>query len=151
MSPSTYSAILSGTGRITWTEAQALLDGSHCTWADLHGLRTGPAPDQTPLTSHLWAWWPDGRCARLRLDEDDVYAATLRPLNTEQPSANATSEVVTVHRHPDAPLWGPADRQAGPLPDEVRQWTYDLLEIPGPHPVSFIHGRLIETASGENR
>lgn len=139
--PAPQPALLHGYGPLPWDAAAELLTGAQCAWADLAGLHLAPAPAQAPLATHLWAWWPDGRCARLRLDEHHHYTAVLHPHG--QPTAEpaiaplATENVQVLLRH-DAPLWGEHDTQAGPLPLQLREHTWDLLEIPGPAPVTFI-------------
>lgn len=135
------TARLYGYGRLDWDQARTVLDHATCAWADLDGLHLAPAPDAVPPTTHLWAWWPDGDCARLRIDETQAYTAVLRvtggPPPTQAPRPVADEPVSPLLRA-DAPLWAIADPQAGPLPAELREHTWDLLEIPGPRPITFV-------------
>lgn len=136
-----HPAVLHGYGPLTWPQATALLDGAQCVWTDLAGLHLEPAPSDAPLATHLWAWWPDGHCARIRLDHQRHYTAILHPHDTTaaEPASppTVTEDVRAILRH-DAPLWGDHDTQAGPLPPQLRNYAWDLLEIPGPTPVTFI-------------
>lgn len=134
-------ALLLGHGRIPWQTARDILSGSTCAWADLGGFHTGTPPTAVPLASHLWAWWPDGRCARARIDDDSAYLAILHSTGTTAPPAPHTTRV-TVRRHHDVPVWQIHDTEAGPLPPETRAWTYDLLEVTGESPITFVHGVL---------
>ncbi|WP_066913591.1 hypothetical protein [Millisia brevis] len=59
----------------TWADARTQLSGATCLWQDLDGLHRADPPADAPATSILWAWWPDGRVARLRIDGDDVWYA----------------------------------------------------------------------------
>lgn len=130
---------LHGYGRLDWQQVRTLLDGAACAWADLAGFHLDTVPSQAPPTSHLWAWWPDGTCARLRLDDSQAYAATLHPQPVDStPITPTATETVNVHVRHATPLWGTSDPQAGPIPPELREYTWDLLEIPGAHPVTFV-------------
>lgn len=134
-------ARLYGYGRLDWDQARAVLDGATCIWADLGGLHLAPAPDAAPPTSHLWAWWPGGDCARLRIDETQAYTAVLRAAGTPPLAAHprpVADEPVSPLLRAGAPLWGTADPQAGPVPAALREHTWDLLEIPGPRPITFV-------------
>lgn len=134
-------AVLHGYGPLPWKQAAALLTSAQCVWTDLAGLHLDSVPTHAPLATHLWAWWPDGRCARLRLDQDRHYTAILHPDGNpsgEPAISPFASETVQVLLRHDAPLWGEHDTQAGPLPAPLRDHIWDLLEIPGPAPVTFI-------------
>lgn len=139
--PTAPEARLYGYGRLEWDQVCALLDDAICAWADLDGLHLDPAPAAAPPTSHLWAWWPDGNCARLRIDGTQAYTAVLRFTDSQPRTTHprpVADEPVSPLLRADAPLWGTADPQAGPLPAELRDHTWDLLEITGPRPVTFV-------------
>jgi hypothetical protein len=138
----TEPARLYGYGRLAWTEARDLLDGCRCTWTDLDGIHVADAPpDALPVgATHLWGWAAD-RCVRVRFDGDAAYAALLRTGQGEDDGGPETlvAEVVTpVVRRPV--VWSPDDRQAGPLPETVLGRTWELLEVPGASPVTFVRG-----------
>lgn len=122
--------ILHAHGRLTWMQAAALLAGTECAWTDLDGAHCGPPPSDLPTgAGHLWAWDAD-RCLRLRFDDDSVYAGEL--------TETGDGEHVTVTTRSDIRLWGPGDMQAGPLPDSSRTGQWDLLEVTGSNPTTFI-------------
>ncbi|WP_283135333.1 hypothetical protein [Rhizohabitans arisaemae] len=121
---------LTGHGRLPWSTALELLTGTTCAWTDLDGPHLGPPPTTTPVgTTHLWAW-ADGRALRLRIDDEFAYVAEL--------AHDGPGEPVTVIIHPELRLWAPADEQAGPIPETAHTLDWELLELPGPGPVSFV-------------
>lgn len=126
---STPQWTLAGFGRLSWKQARHHLDGSTCTWQDLDGLHTGPPPEQAPLATHLWGW--TSQCYfRARIDGNDVYLAQLTPAGI--------GEHVDVTRHA-AVMRPPEDTQAPAL-------SLELLEIPGPAPVTFLRPATVHPA-----
>ncbi|MCW2914728.1 MAG: hypothetical protein JWN52_2796 [Actinomycetia bacterium] len=128
------TATLRAHGRLTWADARTLLAGATCAWTDLDGAHLGPAPETAPVgASHLWAW--TGRwCARLRFDDDAVYCGVLH--------LDASSgETVTVTIRTGLRLWGPGDLQAGPVPAGAADQEWELLEVNGDRPVTFVRAR----------
>ncbi|GAA3916514.1 hypothetical protein GCM10023084_79620 [Streptomyces lacrimifluminis] len=126
------TARLERIGRLEWPQARSVLAGTTCAWADLDGFHVAAAeqlPQHTPLSTHLWAW-DQGRCLRLRIDGAHALVAALRPGQDD-------GEQVRVHIRPGTP-WAPDDQQAGPLPTEAHALTFELLELPGPTPATFV-------------
>jgi hypothetical protein len=127
---------LAGHGRIRWDRARTLLAGATCAWADLDGSHLGPAPEDAPVgASHLWAW-TDEWCARLRFDDDAVYAGFLH--FTDDAAAGETVEVTA---RTGMRLWAPGDLQAGPIPPDADTWDWELLEVTGAQPITFVRAR----------
>ncbi|GAA0543957.1 hypothetical protein [Actinomadura livida] len=125
--------ILHAHGRVSWERARDLLSGTECAWTDLDGAHIAAPPADIPLgAGHLWAWDPD-RCLRLRFDDDAVYVGEL--------TETGAGETVTVTVRTGIRLWGPGDLQAGPLPDEARVGHWDLLEVTGSRPATFVRRR----------
>lgn len=119
-------------GRLDWPEARALLAGTTCAWVDLDGFHLAPAaalPQDAPHATHLWAW-DTTYCLRLRIDGSRALAAALRP-------GQDGGEQVHAHIRPGTP-WAKHDKQAGPLPAEAHALTFELLELPGPTPATFV-------------
>jgi hypothetical protein len=136
------TAHLTAHGRLTWTQALSLLAGCTCTWSDLDGIHLTPAPPAAlPAgATHLWGWAADGRCIRLRLDHQAAYTAVLHTRPGTCPDT-PDAETVTVTVRP-AITWDPdTHRQAGPLPATIQAHSWELLEIPGPAPVTFVRAR----------
>jgi hypothetical protein len=124
---------LSAHGRIGWAQAASLLTETECAWTDMTGAHCGAPPTALPVgASHLWAW-NSTRCVRLRFDDDAVYAGELTETGEGEP--------VTVTLRTGIQLWKPGDMQAGPLPESARSGTWDLLEVTGARPVTFIRRR----------
>ncbi|MEU6026954.1 hypothetical protein ABZ825_08025 [Streptomyces tauricus] len=126
------TARLERVGRLEWPEARSVLAGTTCAWADLDGFHVAAAerlPHQAPLSTHLWAWGR-ARCLRLRIDGAQALVAALHPGQDD-------GEQVRVHIRPGTP-WAPDDQQAGPLPAEAHALTFELLELPGPTPATFV-------------
>ncbi|MER5182586.1 hypothetical protein ABT009_30255 [Streptomyces sp. NPDC002896] len=148
----TEAARLYGHGRLVWTQASALLEGCQCTWTDLDGIHVADAPpDVLPVgATHLWGWAVD-RCVRVRFDGEAAYVAVLRTSEADG-GARGDSEqearpdgssgpgiaevVMPVVRRPVT--WSPDYRQAGPLPEAVLRRRWELLEVPGAAPVTFV-------------
>jgi len=119
-------------GRLGWVEARSLLAGTTCAWADLDGFHVTGAdrlPEEPPQSTHLWAWDPN-RCLRLRIDGTRALAAALHP-------GQDGAEQVRVHVRPGTP-WAEDDKQAGPLRPEAHALVFELLELPGPTPATFV-------------
>ncbi|MFJ4010342.1 hypothetical protein [Streptomyces sp. NPDC090026] len=128
----TSPARLDRLGRLDWDEARSLLTGTTCAWADLDGFHI-TAADQLPpeplLSTHLWAW-DHHRCLRLRIDGQHTLTAALHP-------GQDGGEQVRVHIRPGTP-WATDDKQAGPLQPEAHALAFELLELPGPAPATFV-------------
>ena len=61
----------------TWAQAiKGPLAGAMCLWQDLDGLHVAPPPPTAPPTHLLWAW-TDQAMVRLRLDDEEVFVASL--------------------------------------------------------------------------
>ncbi len=119
-------------GRLSWPQARSLLAGTTCAWADLDGFHVADAgrlPADPPHSTHLWAW-DQARCLRLRIDGPQALTAVLRP-------SQDSGEQVHVHVRPGTP-WAAGDQQAGPLPPEAHALDFELLELPGPTPATFV-------------
>jgi hypothetical protein len=119
-------------GRMPWPEARTLLAGTTCTWADLHGFHIEPAdrlPAEVPQSTHLWAW-ADDRCVRVRVDGTDALVAVLRP-------DGRPGTAVSIRTRPGLP-WGADDKQVGPLPPGAHSLRFELLELLGPSPATFV-------------
>ncbi|WP_411574815.1 hypothetical protein [Streptomyces fradiae] len=120
-------------GRMPWPEVRALLAETVCAWSDLDGFHVAPAdhlPQDVPQTTHLWAW-DTQRFLRIRIDGRDALVAALHP------GESGEGEPVTAYVRHGTP-WGPDDKQAGPLPDAAHTLTFELLELPGPAPATFV-------------
>ncbi|MCX5054663.1 MULTISPECIES: hypothetical protein [unclassified Streptomyces] len=125
-------ARLERAGRLAWAEARTLLTGTTCAWADLDGFHIAPAdrlPEQPLHATHLWAW-DARRCLRLRIDGPHALTALLTP-------GQDGGEQVRIHIRPGTP-WAKDDQQAGPLPAEAHALNFELLELPGPTPATFV-------------
>ncbi|WP_033326351.1 hypothetical protein [Streptomyces yerevanensis] len=126
------AARLARHGRLDWTEARSLLAGTTCAWADLDGFHVTGAdrlPAHPPPSTHLWAWGQN-RCLRLRIDGPYALTAALHP-------GQDGGEQVRVHIRPGTP-WAADDKQVGPLPPEAHALAFELLELPGPAPATFV-------------
>lgn len=125
-------ARLDRVGRLAWADARPLLAGTTCAWADLDGFHVTGAerlPDEPPYATHLWAW-DDTHCLRLRLDGGRALTAALHP-------GQDGGEQVNAHVRPGTP-WDAADKQVGPLRPEVHALAFELLELTGPSPATFV-------------
>ncbi|MGW2320090.1 hypothetical protein [Streptomyces sp. NPDC001680] len=135
------STTLHGYGRLPWHAARRLLHGCACTWTDFDGVQlTNTPPEQRPLAAtHLWGWTTDrpGRLVRLRFDTDAVYAAVLGTAPAD-PQPILTEQVTATER--PAELRPANDQRAGALPPAVQDQQWELTEIPGEHPVTFVRG-----------
>ena len=119
-------------GRLGWAEARSLLTRTTCAWADLDGFHIAEAdrlPELSPHATHLWAW-DSGRCLRLRIDGSQALTALLQP-------GQDGGEQVLVHVRPGTP-WAAGDQQVGPLPAEAHTLSFELIELPGPTPATFV-------------
>ncbi|MCX4429656.1 hypothetical protein [Streptomyces mirabilis] len=119
-------------GRLGWVEARALLTGTTCAWADLDGFHVAAAdrvPEHPLHATHLWAW-DLRRCLRMRIDGPHALTALLMP-------GQDGGEQVLVHARPGTP-WAKGDQQAGPLPAEAHALSFELIELPGPAPATFV-------------
>ncbi len=100
-------------GLLDWTTLRERLAGATCLWADVHGVRLGPAPECPPAFTHLWGWWPEARWARVRIDDGGGILAVL----TEEETGNGERLEVD-DEWVDA--WPPGMSHIGPLPAIVR-------------------------------
>lgn len=117
-------------GRLPWDAVVILLAGTTCAWTDIDGPRLAAAPAASPVgATHLWAW-NDDRCLRLRVDDGFAYAAEL--------SRHGTGEPVSVAIHPGLRVWGPNVPQAGPIPAEAHGLRWELYDVGGSAPISFV-------------
>lgn len=131
---------LHGYARLPWEKARALLDGCACTWTDLDRIHlTDAPPDRLPVgATHLWGWSAT-RYVRLRFDIGSAYVAVL---TTEPPTAKPDlTDSVPPPQWRRAIIWAEDDLQAGPLPDTVLGRTWELGEIPGEAPITFVRAR----------
>lgn len=119
-----------GHGRLDWTTLRRRLDGATCLWADFSGVRTGQAPEHPPPFTHLWAWWPGRRWARVRVDADDGVLGTLEKDGAEGEPVDVVIEHVT--------SW-PADlTRVGPLPAELAGAPMTVLRTVEPAALRFL-------------
>ncbi|MFC8797291.1 hypothetical protein ACFT2C_06135 [Promicromonospora sp. NPDC057138] len=117
-------------GRMPWAQARTLFDDTVGTWADLDGLHAAePPPDDAPLTTHLWAW-ADDICWRLRFDGNETLVAALH--------LDAIDGDIVPVRVRDGFPWGRNDAQAGSLSDAAYALKFELLEVTGAAPVTFV-------------
>ncbi|MCX5400802.1 hypothetical protein [Streptomyces sp. NBC_00102] len=135
-------ATLERHGRLDWARARALLDGTVCAWADLGGFHLAPAaqlPEETPDSTHLWAWDAD-RCLRVRFDGPWALTASLRTddrTGGAPDGATGRPEDVGVLVRPGT-AWSPDEKHAGPLAAGAYALRFELLELTGPSPVTFV-------------
>ena len=124
---------LQGRGRQPWAQVLEQLQGCTCAWMDLDALHVGPAPSEPPIATHLWGWSrQQQRYLRARIDENEAY---LGILYEDPDDANQGTPVRVVQR---AAIMGHQDATAAPgLPAETFLEA-ELLEIPGPAPVTFV-------------
>ncbi|MEU5524513.1 hypothetical protein ABZ759_28610 [Streptomyces sp. NPDC047860] len=124
-------------GRMPWPQARTLLAGTTCAWADLDGFHILPATklpdDRPPLATHLWAWSED-RCLRLRLDGAQALVAAL---HLQGASQETDESAVRVYVRSGVP-WPSGHDRVGPLPDAAETLTFELLELAGPAPATFV-------------
>lgn len=140
-------ATLHGYGRVDWDTARALLDGCACAWTDIDGVHLRDTPPRHLPTgaSHLWGWSAD-RLARVRFDTGTcveagtVYVATLTLSGHGAAPGARLSERVTYERR--ATILRPADdERAGPLPPEFYEYAWELFEVPGEAPITFVRAK----------
>ncbi|MER5493451.1 hypothetical protein ACWD6I_05220 [Streptomyces sp. NPDC002454] len=127
-----HPALLQRIGRLPWPQARTRLAGSTCAWADLDGFHLAPAdalPVDPPCTTHLWAWRAD-LSFRLRIDGPRALVAALR-------CGPGEGDPVQVRIRSGTP-WSRRDRQVGPLPPEAHALAFELLELSGPAPATFV-------------
>lgn len=120
-------------GRMPWPEARTLLAQTVCAWSDLDGFHIAAAdelPQDVLQTTHLWAW-DTHRCVRLRIDCHHALVAALHL------GGSGDGQPVTAHIRRGTP-WGPDDKQAGPLSEAAHALTFELVELPGSTPVTFV-------------
>ncbi|MEV3952787.1 hypothetical protein [Streptomyces albogriseolus] len=119
-------------GRLDWSEARTRLAGTTCAWADLDGFHVAPAtalPEAAPHATHLWAW-DASRSLRLRIDGSQALVAALQ-------LGQDGGEQVRVQARPGTP-WAEDDQQVGPLAPEAHALAFELLELSGPAPATFV-------------
>ena len=121
---STYH--LFGHGRLPWSDVRRLAEGLTCAWADLDGWHEGPAPDEAPISTHLWGWGRD-RWLRARIDGDTAIVGEL--------SLGGAGEVVTVAVRDGIP-WGDDARIPARAAHAVSA-PVTLLEVQGLSRVAF--------------
>lgn len=117
---------LQGCGRIPWPELREKLAGYTCLWVDRYQHRVGEPPAEPPITTHLWGW-TDGRYARVRVDGDAGYLGVLRAPDAADA---AEGDPVAVIRRPAL------------MRPEAGELSVELLEVPGPGPVTFLRPAL---------
>lgn len=139
-------AELHGYGRVDWPTARRLLAGCACTWSDLDGVRLADEPPaEMPVgATHLWGWSAE-RLFRLRFDTGPdlgagagVYVAVLgRPVDGVASSQRVPMGNVT-HRRQTVRLRPEDDARSGELPVDVRERDWEVYEVPGVAPVTFL-------------
>ena len=117
---------LTTVGRMPWTQARQVLASYTCAWLDLDGMNIGTPPVEPPITTCLWGW-SDGSYIRVRFDDDTAYVGTLRPGDPNE----GTDLPVRVTIRATTTRLGTADPELDPR-------RFELLEIPGTAPVTFV-------------
>ena len=121
-------------GRRPWPEVRAELAGYTCAWVDRYGLRVAESPAEPPVSTHLWGW-SEGRYVRVRVDGNEAYVGVLH----ETEPADGVREPVSVRICRAVMRGGPDSVDAEPDgPDRMDGFAVELLEVPGPGPVTFI-------------
>ncbi|MFC4628000.1 hypothetical protein ACFO6V_07140 [Promicromonospora alba] len=146
----TTTAALVRHGRHDWHHVRHLLAGADCLWADLDGLHltTGrDLPSATPVATHLWGWQQD-ESFRIRFDRANALVASLRtgPTTGGAPYDGTAVDdlpttLVTV-RISDGLPWTEDRHEVGKLPQAVYNARFELLEIAGAAPVTFVRAAL---------
>ncbi|HEY9390503.1 MAG TPA: hypothetical protein VIR27_12170 [Mycobacteriales bacterium] len=125
---------LQARGRLPWVRVRAELAGYTCAWVDRYGLRVGEPPAEPPVSTHLWGW-SEGRYVRVRVNGNDAYVGVL---HETQPAEGVVEPVSVQERH--AVMRGGPD-SANAEPDDAdgpARFAVELLEVPGPGPITFI-------------
>lgn len=142
---------MQGFGLLDWVDAASLVEGHTCAWADIDGFQVGPAPAEAPAATHLWGWLGWHCCVRMRFDGPCAYVARLQPEGAscsadaadtspgKLPVRKSVAVVVTVR--PSVPLWQSQNEQVDPSTVGVEAFSYDLLEVTGAQPATFVRGR----------
>ncbi|MBO3752846.1 hypothetical protein J5X84_42930 [Streptosporangiaceae bacterium NEAU-GS5] len=117
-------ATLTGHGRIPWDRARTLLDGFTCAWADLDGFNLGPASQEPPLTTHLWAW-RDQVLFRARMDGAECILGRLDL---------SGGDVQVAERH--CTTWPHGEGRVS-VADDWRSRPVTLYEVAGQMPLTF--------------
>jgi hypothetical protein len=136
-------AELTGYGWQAWPAARQLVGSAECCWSDLDGWHVAPLPDDPPLATHVWGWDRDVLW-RLRVDGDRAVVAALRPVQAVagQPvDEPAISERVRV-RSTRSRGWPAADQQVRARGSQPSGLEWELAEVTGPRPVTFVRGGL---------
>jgi hypothetical protein len=135
-------AELAGYGWQTWPAVRQLVGSVECCWADLDGWHVEPLPDDPPPATHMWGWDRDVLW-RLRIDGDTAVVAALHPVQTSgpQPAGEpAISERVAVRRT-RSHGWPAADQQVRARGSQPSSLEWELAEVTGPWPITFVRGR----------
>jgi hypothetical protein len=130
-------------GELPWNTLRDRLTALTCAWADLHGFHLAPGtdlPTAIPVTTHLWAW-DDNIAVRVRIDVDRALTAVLHTHGEHTPATadahDGTLEHVRVRVRPGQ-AWDPADSQVGRPDTPLPELDFQLLEITGPSPATFV-------------
>lgn len=121
---------VSGLGWVPWARARAEFARMTCAWADLDGWHIAAAPDNPPLTTHLWAWSP-GRWARVRMDGESGVVGLLS-------YGREGDEQVEVRLRGARP-WGTGALRIPATSDRWLDTGFTLLDVAGLCPVTFVH------------
>ena len=136
---------LFGYGRMTWSDAQELLEGFRAAWSDLDGwhVDNGALPDRVPVATHVWAWdTGSDRWARLRIDHDSVIVGVLvGPGGTHPATDGLEAEAVTYTVSRGVP-WH-EDQQIPPRGEAIRHLRFEVAEVQGVKAIDFV--RLSDT------
>lgn len=128
---------LHGYGRLPWTDLVSALHGTTTAWADYNGFHIGPAPQQPPPYTHLWAW-SKGWLLRARIDGAQAIVAVLQS-GVETPAGLTPMMSQPVRYTPRrAHTWPGGEKRVGPLRAEVADRAVDLYEVDGESPITFV-------------
>ncbi len=132
----TLPVTLQRLGELGWSALRELLlaDAATCAWSDYSGFQLAPAlalPDGIPPTTHLWAWG-ERYVVRARLDVDRALVAALAEAGGEGEQV----QVAVRRGHP----WSDADVQIGRADAPLPSAPFELLELTGASPATFVRG-----------
>ena len=142
----TQRAHLVGYGRLDWATAHATIGQVDSCWADLDGWHIAPLPVTAPHTTHLWGW-RDDVCWRLRVDGDEAVVAALHLGQPSSAPSNAPVAEQVLARISAATPWPRDDRQVSLRGDSPDRWSWQIVELPGPAPISFVRALPAASAS----
>jgi hypothetical protein len=132
------TALLVGYGALPWTTLSAGLAGIPAAWADYGGFHLAAAPDEPPPYTHLWAWTPDW-LLRARIDGATAITGALLLTPGSSPLGRAPVDTWPVtYQRLTSRTWTRADSRVSALPDAIADQPFDLYQIPGERPVTFI-------------